>query len=65
MKNQEQQKKKKRKILLSLIIVLFVGIILTASTYTWFTANRTVTVEALDVNVSTTAGLLISTDAIN
>lgn len=65
MRKEDQNKKKKRKILLSLIMVLFVGVILTASTYTWFTANRVVTVESLDVNVSTTAGLLISTDAIN
>ena len=61
----KEDKKKKRKILLSLIMILFVGVILTASTYTWFTANRVVTVEALDVNVSTTAGLLVSVDAIN
>lgn len=61
----DQNKKKKRKIFLSLIMILFVGIILTASTYTWFTANKTVTVESLDVNVSTSTGLQISTDAIN
>lgn len=64
MKN-EQNKKKKRKIFLSLIMILFVGVILTASTYTWFTANKTVTVDSLDVNVSTSTGLQISTDAIN
>lgn len=46
-------------------MILFVGVILTASTYTWFTANKTVTVESLDVNVSTSTGLQISTDAIN
>ena len=61
----KENKKKKRKILLSLIMILFVGVILTASTYTWFTANKTVTVDSLDVNVSTSTGLQISTDAIN
>lgn len=61
----KQNKKKKRKIFLSLIMILFVGVILTASTYTWFTANKTVTVDSLDVNVSTSTGLQISTDAIN
>ena len=65
MKSQEQNKKKKRKVLLSLLMILFVGVILTASTYTWFTANKTVTVDSLDVNVSTSTGLQISTDAIN
>ena len=44
-------------------MVLFTGIILTASTYAWFTANRTVTVSSIDVNVSTSTGLQISTDA--
>lgn len=65
MKKEEKQKKKKRKILLSLIMILFVGVVLTASTYTWFTANRTVTVDQLDVNVSTSTGLQISVDATN
>ena len=65
MKKEEKQKKKKRKILLSLIMILFVGVILTASTYTWFTANKTVTVDQLDVNVSTSTGLQISVDATN
>lgn len=65
MKKEEQNKKKKRKVLLSLLMILFVGVILTASTYTWFTANKTVTVDSLDVNVSTSTGLQISTDAIN
>lgn len=59
----KQNKKKSRKILLSLILVLFIGIILTASTYTWFTANKTVTVNQLDVNVSTSTGLQVSVDA--
>lgn len=61
----DQNKKKKRKVLLSLIMILFVGVILTASTYTWFTANKTVTVESLDVNVSTSSGLQISTNAVD
>ena len=46
-------------------MILFVGIVLTASTYAWFTANKTVTVESIDVNVSTSQGLQISTDASN
>lgn len=61
----EQNKKKKRKIFLSLIMILFVGVILTASTYTWFTSNKQVTVDSLDVNVSTSTGLQISTNAID
>lgn len=65
MKKGEQNKKKKRKILLSLLLILFIGVVLTASTYTWFTANRIVSVDELDVNVSTSTGLQISVDAKN
>lgn len=57
--------KKRRKILLSLLVIVFVGIVLTASTYTWFTANTTVTVEQMDVNVAASNGLQVSVDAVN
>ena len=60
-----KSKRKGRKVLLAIIMILFVGIVLTASTYAWFTANRTVTVESIDVQVSTSQGLQISTDAVN
>ena len=38
---------------------------LIVSTYAWFTANQTVTISTLDVNVQTSNGLQISADAIN
>ena len=60
-----KSKKKDRKILLAVIMILFVGVVLTTSTYAWFTANRTVTVESIDVQVSTSQGLQISADASN
>ena len=62
-KSEVKQNRKRRRILIAFIMVLFTGIILTASTYAWFTANRTVTVSSIDVNVSTSTGLQISTDA--
>ena len=64
-KSRSKSKRKDRKILLAIIMILFVGIVLTTSTYAWFTANRTVTVESIDVQVSTSQGLQISTDASN
>lgn len=64
-KSKSKKDRKRRKILLALIMILFVGIVLTASTYAWFTANRTVSVEAIDVQVSTSQGLQISADAAN
>ena len=64
-KKETKKNKRRRKIFLSLIMILFVGIVLTASTYAWFSANRTVSVQSIDVNVSTSQGLQISTDATN
>ena len=64
MKKSQSKKNRKRKgILLAIIMILFTGVVLTASTYAWFTANRSVTVESIDVNVQATEGLQISTDA--
>ena len=46
-------------------MILFTGVILTASTYAWFTANKTVTVDKIEVNVAASNGLQISVDATN
>ena len=55
---------KKRRKLGSLLLLLFLTIILLAtSTYAWFTANRSVTIDAINVTVSTSNGIQISTDA--
>ena len=62
---EKRKERRRRKIFLAIIMILFVGIVLTASTYAWFTANRTVTVESIDVTVSTSEGLQISVDASN
>ena len=62
-KSEAKQNRKRRRILIAFIMVLFTGAVLTASTYAWFTANRTVTVSSIDVNVTTSTGLQISTDA--
>lgn len=59
------KKKNKRKLFIAILMILFTGIILTASTYAWFTSNQTVTVEDIDVNVAASQGLQISVDAIN
>lgn len=60
-----RKENKKRKIFIAIIMILFAGVVLTTSTYAWFTANRTVTVESIDVQVSTSQGLQISVDAAN
>ena len=64
-KRKSNKKQKKNKLLL-LILLLSVSIIMLAvSTYAWFTSNTAVSVEQLEVNVSTVNGLQISADAVN
>lgn len=60
-------KKDKRKTDLksSILILLILAILLVASTYAWFTSNRTVQVSELDVTVQAKNGLQISADATN
>ena len=45
-----------------LIVLLLSAMLLVMSTYAWFTANKTVNIDAIDVKVSTSSGLQISAD---
>ncbi len=65
MKKRKNEKKKRRKLLLLLIMVLLTGIIFSTSVFAWFTSNQTVTVQQIDVNVSSSNGLQLSVDGIN
>ena len=43
-----------------LILLILTAVLLVMSTYAWFTANRTVRIDTIDVNVATQGGLQIS-----
>lgn len=61
-----KKKKKKQKNLSSLILLLLLSVVLLGtSTYAWFTSNKNVSIEGIDVKVTTSSGLLISADATN
>ena len=61
-----KNKRKKQKKLSSLILLLLLLVVLLGtSTYAWFTSNKNVSVEGIDVQVTTSSGLLISADATN
>lgn len=47
-----------------LMILLLTAVLLIMSTYAWFTANRTVNIDKIDVKVATQSGLQISADGI-
>ena len=56
----KKKKERKRKIH-SLVLLLFLTVvILSTATYAWFTSNKTVTVNSLDVHVEAKSGLQIS-----
>ncbi|MDD3453242.1 MAG: hypothetical protein PHN42_03075 [Bacilli bacterium] len=57
--------RKKRRVLLSLLTIALVGVVLSTSTYAWFTANKTVTVSDINVNVAASNGIQVSVDGIN
>ena len=48
-----------------LIILLLMAVLLIMSTYAWFTANRTVKIDTIDVTVTTSSGLQISANGID
>ena len=57
--------KRKTNVKSSIMVLLLIAILLIASTYAWFTSNRTVTISSIDVNVATSSGIQISVDGIN
>lgn len=60
-----KKNERKNNLKYSLLLLLLLLVFLVVSTYAWFTANQTVTISTLDVNVQTSNGLQISADAIN
>jgi len=60
----KKEERKRRLLFLILLFVLTIAIGGTA-TYAWFTSNRTVTVDPMDVEVTAVNGLQISADARN
>jgi len=63
----EKRKRKnhKSRVLILLIALFFTTVLFTTSSYAWFTANKTVTVSNLRVNVEAQNGIQISADGSN
>lgn len=60
----KKTKVNKKKLDSLLLILLLTAVLLIMSTYAWFTANRTVKIDSIDVEVATSSGLQISADGI-
>ena len=63
----EKRKKRrsKRRLFILALALLFTAALFTTSTYAWFTANKTVKIEQLKVNVEAQNGIQISADGTN
>ena len=61
MRKSKKYKRKRR----YLFLIVILGITLTTSTYAWFTVNRVISVESLNVKVEAEGGLEISVDGTN
>lgn len=53
---------KRFRLLYLLILFLFTSIMFSTSTYAWFTSNRVVTINTINVHVAASGGIEISTD---
>ena len=61
-KKKKKKKKKSNKLFLLLLLLLITTVSLTTSTYAWFTTNRMVQIDLLDVSVRAQGGIEISVD---
>lgn len=62
LETRSSKKKNSRRILLLLLLIVATGIMLTTTSYAWFTANETVSVNTITVNVAAQNGIQISVD---
>lgn len=61
----KRTKAKKQKLNNLLVLLVLAAVLLIMSTYAWFTANRTVNIDKIDVHVATSSGLQISANGID
>lgn len=57
--------RKSSKMLYLLLLLMFTTIMLSTSTYAWFTSNRVVTINSINVHVAASGGIEISADGSN
>ncbi len=58
-------KRKKAKLYYLLVLFLFTALMFSSSTYAWFTSNRVVTINTINVHVAAAGGIEISADGTN
>lgn len=61
----KKKSRKNRRVLFLLLMMLTTGTFLTTATFAWFTANKSVAVSDIDVNIAATEGIQVSADGSN
>lgn len=59
----KKEKNRDRRLIIALLVLLISGIALTTATYAWFSANRVVTANDINIKVTTASGISIAADA--
>ncbi len=65
MAKREKKKENKRRLLLLIVLLVLTAVMLGTASYAWFTSNKKVSVDNLNVDVRAVNGLEISADAVN
>ena len=65
LKKEGKNKRRKYRLLILLLLLVSTGVLLTTSTYAWFTSNKTVSVSSLEVQIEARNGIQISVDGSN
>ena len=61
----KKKKRRKNRLFLTILWLFFVAVLFATSTYAWFTTNRVVYINSLNVNVRAEGGIQISADGKN
>lgn len=64
-KKNNKKIKREAKFLYLLVLLFFTAIMLTTTTYAWFTSNRIVTINTINIHVATAGGVEVSADGAN
>lgn len=62
---EEKEKNKNKRFIVLIVLLLISAVFAGTSTYAWFTINRIVSVESLNVHIQASGGIELSTDGID
>ena len=63
--SKKKKEDKNKKLVLLILLLLLLIVLFTSVTYAWFSSNKRATIDTMDINVATVAGIQVSVDGIN